>query len=376
MSDPRQVQTFATADAVSFLGTFALVFLAIAGLLVVDGFLARIDRSETRTDARRLYKEGTRLIQQSQYLEAVDRFRSAVSAERTNAEYQRALAAALLAAGKPKDAEAVLTERLQRDPTDGSAALIMARALVQEGQFRAAVSYYHRAIYGQWDNDAPANRVKARFELVDLLASHDAKQELLAELLPLQHEAPTDLATRRRIARLFTAAGSPSRAIEILRTVLRQDNRDGDAYAGLGEAELERGNDRRAVQYLETAARLAPRDPKIASELALANQILALDPSQRGLSLEEQLRRSRSLLEQVVLAVDSCPGARDSLGVLQPDQRASAAREPRSAAARQQATESNLDLAEELWDSLRRHCPGTASLAGRPVGWVLDKIAQ
>jgi Flp pilus assembly protein TadD len=376
MSDPRQVQTFATADAVSFLGTFALVFLAIAGLLVVDGFLARIDRSETRTDARRLYKEGTRLIQQSQYLEAVDRFRSAVSAERTNAEYQRALSAALLAAGKPKDAEAVLTERLQRDPTDGSAALIMARALVQEGQLRAAISYYHRAIYGQWDNDAPGNRVKARFELVDLLASHDAKQELLAELLPLQHEAPSDLATRRRIARLFTAAGSPSRAIEIFRAVLRQDNRDGDAYAGLGEAELERGNARRAAQYLETAARLAPADPKIANELALANQILALDPTQRGLSVEEQLRRSRSLLEQVVLAVDSCPAARDSLGLLQPDHGASAARRLRSAAARQQATESNLDLAEELWDSLRRHCPGTASLADRPVGWVLDKIAQ
>jgi len=376
VSDPRQVQTFATADAVSFLGTFALVFLAIAGLLVVDSFLARIDRAETRTEARHLYEEGTRLIQRGQNLEAVDRFRSAVSAERTNPEYQRALAAALLASGKPKDAEAVLTERLQRDPTDGFAALIMARALVQEGQFRAAVSYYHRAIYGQWENDLPGNRVKARFELVDLLASHDARQELLAELLPLQHEAPTDLATRRRIARLFTAAGSPSRAIEILRAVLRQDSRDGDAYAGLGEAELERGNDRRAVQYLQTAARLAPGDSQIASQLALANQILALDPTQRGLTLDEQLRRSRSLLEQVVLAADSCPAVRDSLASAQPDRRTNAGREPRSAAARQQATESNLDLAEALWDSLRRNCPGSLSPAVRPVAWVLDKIAQ
>jgi tetratricopeptide (TPR) repeat protein len=376
MSDPRQTQTFATADAASFLGTFALIFLTIAGLLVVDSFLARIDRVENRSAARHLYDEGMHLVEQGRTSDATERFRSAVSSERTNPVYQRALAGALLAAGNTKDAETVLTERLERDPTDGSASLIMARALAQDGRFGPAISYYHRAIYGEWENDAVANRVRARFELVDLLARSDSKQELLSELLPLQHEAPTDLATRRRIARLFTAAGSPSRAIEIFHGILRENGRDANAYAGLAEAELERGSARRAVGYLQTAARFAPSDPEIARQLALVNQILALNPTQRGLSFEEQLRRSRSLLNQIVVALNSCPGVQDSATVQPSVRPVTSSRAPRSAAARQQALESNLQMAEQLWDRLRRECPKALDVSAQPVAWVLDQMIQ
>ena len=51
----------------------------------------------------------------------LDRLRSAVSAERQNPVYQRALANGLLAMGKITDAETVLTERLQHDPADAEA---------------------------------------------------------------------------------------------------------------------------------------------------------------------------------------------------------------------------------------------------------------
>ena len=57
------------------------------------------------------------------------------------------------------------------------------RVLVKEGKVEPAKSYYHRAIYGLWPRGAADDRTTARFELIDLLASTDAKQELLAETI-------------------------------------------------------------------------------------------------------------------------------------------------------------------------------------------------
>lgn len=375
MSNPEQSRTFAAADAASFLGTFALIFLAIAALFTVDVFLANIDRGESRSAARHLYLEGLHLAGRGQTLDAVDRFRTAVSTERSNPVYQRALAWGLLSAGKVADAEAMAADRLLHDPADAGASLIMAQALAREGKLPQAISYYHRAIYGQWDRDTARNRIRARFELVDLLARQDSlRQDLLAELLPLQREAPTDVVTRKRIARLLIAAGSPSRAIEIFRDILRRDRHDADAYTGLGEAEFEGGNYRTALANFTAAARLDPNNPDIAAGLARSNQVLDLDPTQRGLGIEEQYRRSLTLLDLTVRAADSCAGA-EPVRALADSARMARKRHP-SATRRHVAVERNLDLAERLWRMRRKECPSPVSESERPLALVLNKVAQ
>jgi tetratricopeptide (TPR) repeat protein len=104
---------------------------------------------------------------------------------------------------------------LETDPTDAFASLILARVLKEEARYREAVSYFHRAIYGRFSDDPEGNRLKTRFELIDVLAERKSKEELLAQLLAVADEAPGDLKTRKRIGRLFLAAGSPSRAAEV-----------------------------------------------------------------------------------------------------------------------------------------------------------------
>jgi tetratricopeptide (TPR) repeat protein len=377
MRGPGEVRNFAAADAASFLGTFALVSLAIAVLFALDTLLAGLDRAERRGDARHFYQEGIDFAAAGHWLDAVDRFRNAVSSERSNPVYQRALAATLSSAGKPVEAEAVVADRLQHDPADGEASLIMAQALALEGQLAPAISYYHRAVYGHWDRDPEKNRIRARFELVDVLARHDLQAQLLAELLPLEREAPDDVATRRRIARLFTAAGSPSHAAQIFRDILRRDRRDADAYLGLGLAEFERANYRTALADLIQAARLDPDNAEIAAGLALCNEVLGLDPTQRGLPLTEQYRRSQVLLWKTLQVSDSCAAAvpagavralADSARMLQ--------RKSSGSRAGYRAVEPYLDLAEALWQARRRECPSPVSRAERPLVLVLDKIAQ
>jgi len=365
------------ADPGAFLGTFALIFFAMGALFALDTLLARMEAGERRSEARQLYQEGVELTTGRRYPAAVDRFQGAVSAERTNPLYQRALAAALLASGKVTDARTVLADRLQREPTDAAASFLMAHVLEREGEDESAASYYHRAIYGHWDQDAARNRVGARFDLIDLLARTGNQRELLAELLPLQDEAPSDVATRRRIARLFVDAGSPPRAIEIYRDLLRRDGRDAETWAGLAEAEFARGNYRSARADFATAVRLAPGDSAIAGRLRNTERVLALDPTQRGLSSKEQASRSVGLLELTLAAADSClaTAADTSARLLADSARALVSAKP-PAAGLHAAMETNLDLAERLWAERGRICPGQRRPGEQVLGLVLDKVAQ
>ena len=138
----------------SFLGTFALVFLAIGALFAIDTFLAKVEQSEMATQAARLFREGQLLAQEGRDAESIARLRAALAISRDNPAYQLALADVLLRANKLADAEALLANMLQNDATDGGANLLMARALARQGKPEAAEFYYHMAIYGQWPQDA------------------------------------------------------------------------------------------------------------------------------------------------------------------------------------------------------------------------------
>jgi tetratricopeptide (TPR) repeat protein len=364
----------AAAEAGVFLGTFALILLAMAGLFAADLFLAGLERSERRADAQRFYNEGVRLNQEGKTSEAIDRFQSAVAAERGNPVYQRALSAAMLAGGKVAEAREIAAERLQQEPTDAAASLLVARTLVREGNPREAVSYYHRAIYGVWDGDAAANRMRSRFELVDLLARLGEQRELLAELLPLQDEAPTDVTNRRRVARLFIDAGAPARAIEIFRDLLRNNPKDAESYAGIGEAELAQGNYRSAQANLARAAALAPSDSSIAQRLGLAERVIDLDPTRRGLGLAERYRRSLELLRLTLQASESCMSAGSAEATAAVDSARAAIVPAPTRRIRQDAVDLNIDLAERLWDLRSDGCVTPPNQ--RPLALVLERVAQ
>lgn len=376
MSETASGSGSALASAGAFVATFALVFGAIAALFAIDTVLARTDRAASRAEARRQFDEGEQLLAKGDMSEALERLRSAVSAERQVPAYQRGLAAALLAAGRLSDAQTVLAERLQHDPTDAEASLVMARTLAHEGKTRQAIAFYHRAIFGEWDGPQRAHRVEARFELVELLATEHARQELLAELLPLESEAPGDPATRKRIARLFLVAGSPVQAIAIFRDVVRADRGDADGYAGLGEAELQQGNYRTARRAFATALTLLPGDQSIASRLDLCDRALALDPTQRGVGASEQDRRSAALLRLTAAAADSCtgPGPAAPVSPLLDSARTALARPERGAPAPDAVVEARVNLAERIWQARPPACP--VPPWAKPAELVLTKLAD
>jgi tetratricopeptide (TPR) repeat protein len=341
----------------SFFRTLFFVALAAMALVVVDSVLANTERRETSLEAARFYREGESLMQQHRYADAADSFRAAIANARDNPDYPLALGQALLEAGQLDEANSTLADLLQADSMAGAPNLAMARVFAKEGQFEQAAFYYHRAIYGQWKQDADPNRIRVRFELADLLAQRNSKPELLAELLPLQEEASPDAATQARLARFYMIAGSPGRAQSLFRELVHATPQDSAAHKGLGDAEFALGNYAAAQSALAAALRLAPTNPDAPATrkaLDLAEQVLNLDPTRRGLRTDERYRRSVRVLQLTLDRATQC--------MTPPHVQVG-------------STEANLDAAEKLWQAFKAECKPSAS-ADDPLQLVLAKITQ
>lgn len=277
---------------------FVILALVVIGLAALDKSLEQIQTVDLAGTARQSWRRGSELLQAGKAGEAIESFRSAHALDRENREYEVELIVALMDAGKTGDADPLMNEALQRAPNDGRTNLIAARLANKEGRTGDAESYYHRAIYGEWPGNAAARRIATRMELIGFLrekAGH--RQELLAELISLEAEAPPDKSTQRSLAQLFLTAGAPSRAADIYRALIEQDRKDTSAFAGLGEAELEQGRYRDAHSAYLQAFFHTPADAPIRARLQLLNTVMALDPTPRELPSAEKYRRSLLILD-------------------------------------------------------------------------------
>jgi tetratricopeptide (TPR) repeat protein len=192
----------------------------------------------------------------------------------------------------------------------------------------------------------------------------------------LQEQARGDLKTRTRIGRLFLLAGSPARAAEMFREILRDAPASAGAHAGFGDAEFALGNYRAAQRNFQAALRLAPDDQATRQHLDLCDELLALDPTMRGLGPPERFQRSLKLIELTIDDISHCIGQNPSpeLRVLLDE--AGKVLQARVGVARQsEVAESHLDLAEQLWQARKRDCR-SAPDSDSPLALVLARLGQ
>jgi predicted Zn-dependent protease len=347
---------------------------------MVDISLEKTQELELASQAQDADRNGQRLLQQHRANEAVDAFRKAHALERENPKYEIDLIQALMAAGKVAEAAPLMNELLELDSNDGEANLVAARLAAQQGQAAAADSYYHRSIYGGWAQSASQHRIAVRLELIHFLAARGKQEEVLAELLPLEEEASRDANLLPTLANLFLEAGSPSRASQIFRRLIKARPADPADYAGLGQAELALGDFRAArVAFASAVA----RDGQMAQwrdRLALATQLSNLDPTVRWLPSAEKYSRSAGILQMATGDLQQCivnhpERATDQAAIL-----VSAAQQKLSAPAPKQPTnemaEATLGLAQSLWQARTSLC-GTGTAADEePLRWMMEKLAK
>ena len=343
----------------STLRLLVLVFAVMILLFVLTGFLVRDYRREMRVRAERQYKAGQELAQKGDFEGAIDQYAEALTLSRDNPIYRQALALALMKTGRTKEAEAYLRELIRTDPANGVANLMLARIYAGRGDLEAATGYYQRAIYGLWPDNPDQHRLSTRFELIELLEKEGKTTQMEAELLRLVGEAPDDPAVKKRIGRLFLAAGSPQNAKKMFEEVVRKNRKDAEAWAGLGDAEFGLKHYLSASSAYRWALRYRPNDLQSRSQLELARGVINLDPTRRGLGSATRLRISRQLVARALSAQEYC--LPEDLEVLPEDFRAAVekARDLVSGKTRQkrtsEAVDQNIGLAERLEHFRKQH---------------------
>lgn len=362
------------------LALVAIIALVIAALSAIDSFLENAEQSELRSQAQQSYIAGSRLLSEGKRNEAVEALRKAHALERRNDNYEISLIEALMAAGKADEAESLMNETLLREPNDGRANLIAARLMSKKGMIADAESYYHRAIYGEWPDNAAAHRTSARLELIDFLVATGQKGELLAELLPLEDEAGKNTSIEKRLARLFLIAGSPSRAADAYRVLIRKGRNDAASYAGLGEAELELGDYHAAHAAFREASHLKPGDAGLRGQLQLSATLTALDPTPRRLPSMEKYHRSLRVLELASGDLEQCVvnhpevATGETAQLLKEAENAVAGRAP--AHVTNEVAEGILELSERIWQARIQSCGSGTAADEEPTRLIMEKLAQ
>jgi tetratricopeptide (TPR) repeat protein len=195
----------------------------------------------------------------------------------------------------------------EEDPTGGTVNLLLARVAARDHRPKDAIIWYQRAIYGYWPDNGLANRVAARFELVDYLERRGQRSQVVAQLMELAGELPEDdLAERERVGRLLLRYGSPEHAAETLRGLVASAPRNPSAQEALGEAEFALGEYGAARSAFRMAQRYGSTDPQLARRIEACDEVVALDPTLVHLTASERYARAREVLRLTLDASLSC----------------------------------------------------------------------
>src|SRR5665811_691654 len=109
------------------------------------------------------------------------------------------------------------------------------------------------------------------------------------------------------------------------------------------------------------------------SPLCVGSSAIALDPTQSGLSLPEQVRRSKNLLRMTLASARSCLAAQAPQVAAALDS-ATLLVSSASAAGQAQSIEQTLSLAEQLWGLRRSRCAREAQDGA--LALIHNRIAQ
>jgi tetratricopeptide (TPR) repeat protein len=237
---------------------------------------------------------------------AVADFETALSYSGDDFSNRSQLATALIAAGRPTEAEAHLRTLWAEEPGNGRINLELARLAAQRGDLGDAVRGYHAAVDGAWEEGAAAARRAARLELVRLLLASNQNVPAQAELIALIGDLPPDTTLITDIGDLLVEAGAANRAIALFERALVLDPANHRAAESAGRVAFRDGNYAQASEYLARAAGTTTLEPPVQQMLDLSRRVVALDPFTARLTARERSRRLQAALAVARARVERC----------------------------------------------------------------------
>jgi tetratricopeptide (TPR) repeat protein len=309
--DSHEIKDVTTLADTRTAGLTSTLRVAVVGLVLLclwgaASWLARTAHHQRLQRGARAAATGIADLESGRVAQAVASLREAVVLEPDHADYRLALAKALVAQDRDREAEPYLLDVLRRDPVRGEANLVLARIRRDAGDETEAQSAYYRAVYGRWSTEQQVPRREARLELIDVLERAGDAGRLRAALLELSSAFPGDRTLQLQAGRRLMAAGFHADAVHVLRATVDRFADPGDSLVLLAEAEMARGNYLAAFNASRRAVARAPADAAAKALRDVTTRILSLDPALPRLSTRERTTRIRRLLTAARVKLDAC----------------------------------------------------------------------
>src|SRR6266568_2235219 len=124
--------------------------LSLIAITAFAGVTRLVNRygEQQKALARRMYAKGIENQKAGKPEVSIEDFRSALSYDHNNFQYQLSLARALRDTGRMSEAESYLINLWERTPQDAYVNLALGRLAARQGSVDKAIQYYHNAAYG------------------------------------------------------------------------------------------------------------------------------------------------------------------------------------------------------------------------------------
>jgi tetratricopeptide (TPR) repeat protein len=266
-------------------------------VVLVFGFIAagratRAFHAEERDLAESWFRRGESDLELKQPDAAIDAYRTALRYSPDDALFQLRLAQALVSARRTVEARSYLLNLWERVPDSGPVNYELGRLSAAEGNVADMVRYYHNAIYGEWDSPDESRRRRLRMEVYRALRARGATEQAEAELMTLSGEAPRDATAHLEIGQLLLRDGDTDHALKEFHTATAINPRLEAAEAGAGDALFQMRRYAEAQHTLARAVAMNPRDGHARSLAETAALVLALDPFDPRLGIQEKSGRT------------------------------------------------------------------------------------
>lgn len=283
----------------------AVTAAIVAAVLVVSGLLfwQRSRRSDVGAAA---FRQGRQLLAQGRVDEAVSTLRRALANRPQDVSIRIELGLALVRSGHFDEAESYLSGAARVLPQSGPLWAGLAETALARGDKAGALRLYAQALSKEWDERDPAARRQARLQYAALLAEAGRRSQAVSALLSLIGETGDDAPAGKKAAEMIQSIGSPAQAEEAYTALAGSFPADASIWARLGEARLAAGRAGPALEAFRRSVALDPSNPEARRSLAVAEDLLAVDPTRPGIPVRERARRWDEVLQRVVTAAAAC----------------------------------------------------------------------
>lgn len=240
---------------------------------------------------------------------AATEYRTALRYARDGYSQQLGLAEALIGMRRVNEASVYLENLWEQQPENGIVNRELARIAAGKGDTRAALRYYHNAIYATWPGNAELDRENTRWELIKYLLGIHASAQAQSELILLGAEVGDNPIQQLNLGQYFLKVQDGQHALAAFRLVLHTDPHSARALAGAGEAAFDLGDYPLAEHYLSSAIAHNPADSDSASLLEVTSEVMRLDPFRRQISDAGRDQAVLGAFQAVGDRLHSCPAA-------------------------------------------------------------------